>query len=483
MRRSALLVAIATVAWFSTTPAAATTVGGSLTYGGLPLTSTFSGMQSGVLQVRSLDQNETTNYVIDFGDSYQVPVDLPAGQYRFWIMFTLRAGQTGFTYRSGDLYRSVGLVHVPNQTTFTLDVEMLYLPRVTQPLDSTETWPGYGCTGCPIGAVQPVEFTIEWAPVPLATSYGVEVRHMSCAGALQTSRLSTNESTIDICQLQIPGEEYIDVSILAYDNRNELLSANPLVLYAEDGCGRNAFSFNAGGPGRVAHNPGRIVPQVARVQGVGASFWTSDLILTNPTARDLTTTLYYTPREADGLSDYIETEVEVPAGACRVFNDVVHELFGTTGAGSLEVASSSLVVASRISTPAAGGGAYGQGLSPITSDQVLSSVGDRAVGGGVMKAPGARSNLALNEVWGEQAAALVILKNRDGVVLGTRRVVLAPFSNHQINDLASRLGGVTSLSEGQVEVRHDAGAGRIAATLVLVDSSDDPSTVPLYEQP
>jgi len=463
-------------------PVWATTVGGSLTYGDLPLASTFSTMQSGIIQVRSIDGGTTTNYSLPFGDSYEIPVDLTPGEYRFWVMFTPRSGQTGFSYRSGDLFRSVGLVQVPDQTSFTLDVEMLFCPRVMQPLDSLQTWPGSGCYDCPFGAPQPVEFTLAWEPVPLATRYEVQIYRKSCAGSFVQDLISTTGLSAEITQLQGAGEEYIDVSVLAYDDADNSLSVPPLVVFSDE-CGRYAFAFNAVDQGRGVHTAGQIIPQVARVQGVGSSFWTTDLTLTNPTSVDVTTTMYYTPRDADGLVDYLEAEVTVPSGACRSWPDVVGSLLGTSGAGALEVRSTALVVASRTFTPASGGGAYGQGLMPIEPGQVLAAVGKKALGGGVMKAPGARSNLALNEVWGEQATAVVTLMDRDGTVLGTRQVALAPYSNHQVNDLAASLGGLSALAEGQVEVRFKSGTGRVAATLFLVDASDDPATVPLYALP
>ena len=70
-----------------------------------------------------------------------------------------------------------------------------------------------------------------------------------------------------------------------------------------------------------------------------------------------------------------------------------------------------------------------------------------------------------------------------GNLFGTRDYVLAAYSNHQINDVAGELAGLSTLVEGQVEVRFEAGQGRIAATMSLVDASDDPVTVPVLVLP
>ncbi|MCG6964506.1 MAG: PKD domain-containing protein, partial [Acidobacteria bacterium] len=234
------------------------------------------------------------------------------------------------------------------------------------------------------------------------------------------------------------------------------------------------------GAARPPHSGGQVVPQVAHLKGKGVSYWTTDLTLANPTAAPITTKLYFTVREADGLTGYAEAEVTVPAGACRTYSDVVLSLFGLSGAGSLEVVSADLIVATRTFTAAAGGGSYGQGCPPVAQDAAIStSDGLRLLTGGVIAGSGARSNLALNEVWGEAAGVRIRLLDRDGTMLGERTYQLQPYGNLQVNDLAHEVGGLTTLAEGQVEVTVTQGTGRVAATLFLVDGSDDPATVPL----
>ncbi len=232
--------------------------------------------------------------------------------------------------------------------------------------------------------------------------------------------------------------------------------------------------------GRPLHSDGQVIPQVAHLKGKGVSYWTTDLTLANPTTVAITTKLYFTAREAHGLIGYAEAEVTVPAGACRTYTDVVALLFRLSGAGSLEVASTDLIVATRTFTAAAGGGSYGQGCPPVAQGTVISaSDGLRLLAGGVIAGSGARSNLALNEVWGEAAGVRVRLLDRDGTQLGSRTYQLQPYGNTQVNDVAKELGALSVLAEGQVEVTVTQGTGRVAATLFIVDGSDDPATVPL----
>jgi hypothetical protein len=462
----------------SAIPGLATTVGGDLTYGGMPVSETFTNMRSGVMQVRSIDQGTTVNYQYPVGDSYQVPVDLEPGEYRLWFLLTPREDETDIGRWSGDLYRAVGLVEIPDQAEHELDVDLQLAVHLVEPLDSLSTWPGSTCGVCPKGAPQPLELSLSWGPVPRAVRYEVLLLRRDCSGGTASETIPVEATKLGVLQGEAPGEEYLEVEVMGYDAEDRQLTVSPYILYS-DGCGPYRFTFQPPVEGRSIHSTGQHVAQAAHVGGVGTAFWTSSLILTNPTAADITTALYYTPRGADGLSDYQEATVTVPAGACRVFEDVLGAVFGTTGAGSIEVASSGLVVASRIATAAPDGGAFGQGLMPIASGQVLAVVGKVARTGGVIQGGGSRSNLALNEVWGEPATVTVRLLDRDGVVLGERSYTLNAYANRQVNNLAGELAGLDSLAEGQVEVRLDAGPGRVAATLSLVDSSDDPVTVPV----
>ncbi len=462
--------------------ALATTVGGDLTYGGLPVSDTFNNMQSGVMQVRSIDQGTTVNHVFPVGDSYEVPADLAPGTYRLWFLLTPRPEETGTTHWSGDLHRAVGLVDVPDQPGFELDVDLQLAVHVTEPLDSLTTWPGATCRVCPKGAPQPSTFTFGWAEVPRAVDYELQIYRRDCSGGLTPEIVPVAGTSAEIEQGLVPGEEYLEIEVLAYDDQERLLSVSPYILYS-DGCGPYRFTFQPEQEGRPIHGTGQHVAQIASVGGVGSSFWSSALILTNPTAEDITTAVYYTPRDAEGLIAYQEASVTVPAGSCRVVADALGTLFETTGAGAIEITSPDLVVASRTSTPAAAGGAYGQGLMPITGRQVLSSFGSAAVAGGVVKEGGARTNLVLNEVWGESATARVSLMDRNGALLGARDYPLAAYSNHQINDLVRELSERSELSEGQIEVSLESDSGRVAATLSIVDASDDPITVPVLVVP
>jgi len=119
------------------------------------------------------------------------------------------------------------------------------------------------------------------------------------------------------------------------------------------------------------------VPAVASAPGVPPTYWSSSLALLNPGETEVNAQLFFTPREADGLETYDVESVTVPGHTALSWHDVLHDLFGRTGAGSLEVRAPGLVVTSRTSTPAPGGagGSYGQGIPATTPDEALSLAG------------------------------------------------------------------------------------------------------------
>ncbi len=305
--------------------------------------------------------------------------------------------------------------------------------------------------------------------------------HLDCDGLLTTETLDTTSLSVAIHQGVAPREAELLVRLRAISAGDRQLTIPPHISY-DNGSADGTYFHPSEADERAVHPTSSVfVPQVAHLPGVAPSFWTSDLILTNPTASDALINLTYTPRDANGLTDYFTATVTVPAHASRVLADVVGSVFHQAGAGSLEVSPSAVVVVSRIATPASAGGTYGQGFPAVTPDQAASLTGSvtSLLAGGVAK--GAfRSNLVLTEVWGEAVSLEVRLSDRDGASLGTTAVTLEPFETTQINDVVGKVAGLSSLTEGQVLVTVTAGSGKVAAVLSMVDStSQDPTTIVL----
>ena len=263
------------------------------------------------------------------------------------------------------------------------------------------------------------------------------------------------------------------IQVIGYTAGGHEITVAPYIEY-ENGTSNGAYvQQEEENEGRPVHPSFSVfVSQVANLPGVPPSFWTSDVVLTNTGTSSIVATLIFTPRDANGLVNYLTETVTVPAGSCRVLTDVVGTVFGTTGAGSLEVWPHTLRVTSRISTPGSEGGTYGQGFPAGAIGYAVSQAGPiTKLGTGGLARGAFRSNLVLTEVWGESANVLVTVLDRDGVVLGTMALGLQPFGTTQLNDVVGQVGGPATLTEGQVAIEVTSGEGRVISALSLVHRS------------
>ncbi|HPC84272.1 MAG TPA: hypothetical protein P5234_11395 [Thermoanaerobaculaceae bacterium] len=464
---------------FCTADAAALTVRGSLTYDGQPLASTFSPYAK--LSVKALLRGSEVSYAgtINFAASTYEISGLPVGSYDIYFLLTNTTSREAPSWpRAGELWVRAMNQSVGSGDPTVLDVPLLYTVHLTRPHDSSQTWPGG--TACPGGPALPDSFTLGWDPVPRATRYEVIVEHYSCSEYLAREVLPTTGTSVEVTQGVDSGEMEAVLTVKAFGASGGNLAMMPWISYQQGGS-TGTMVHRAGSLDRQpGSTTGQHIAQVAHVAGVGSSFWVSDLTLTNPTANPISATLYFTPRGADGLTAYREATVEVPARSSRTYSDVVASVFGTTGAGSLEVASPGLVVSSRTFTTRSGGGTYGQGYPPVRfnrDNQINSSVLTSLVGGGVVK--GAfRTNLTLCEVWGDTTGVRIELYDRSGNKIGQRDETVPAYGNIQVNDVVSKLSGAATLTEGTVRVFATSGAGWLAGFLSIVDNtSDDPTTV------
>jgi hypothetical protein len=473
-----LVVCALTVA-LAASPALATTLSGTVTYDDLPIATTFPEMS----HVSAAAYDTATNEWSFFGT-----VDPAAGTYEIaglteglWyvrVLFGTQDFGTRVLVESGEIVGE-DYITIGTDPEATLDLEGRFAYRITQPFDGL--WPG-SLAVCPYGPELPMEFTFAWEPVPRAVRYEAAVGRWACGASLESAIIDTEETSVQIFQGAVAGEEYLLLSVRAYSAGGRQIAARPNLDY-EDGSADGAFVHQEGGDeGRTVHPSSSVfVSQVANLPGVAPSFWTSDVVLTNPLSSSVTATLTFTPRNANGLTNYLSETVTIPAGSCRVLTDVVGTIFDTTGAGSLEVSPATLGVASRISTPGESGGTYGQGFPAGSSATAASFAGPvKKLGTGGLVRGAFRSNLVLTEIWGESATVQVTVLDRDGAVLGITSVSLPPFGTTQINDLVGQVGGPSTLTEGQVTVAVTSGMGQVISALSLVDQvSQDPTTLVL----
>ena len=477
-RWNLFLAASALAMAFVASPAPATTISGTVTYDDLPIATTFPQLTHGQAVAFNTGGGGWTYGTADPATGTYEIADLTEGQWFVRVLFGTEDLGTRILPEAGEV-TGFDYIDIGTDPEAALDLAGLYAYRITQPFAGA--WPG-DIGGCPYGPALPAEFTFAWQPVPLAVRYEVWVRSAACDSNLETAVIPTEETSVQIIQGGVGGEEYLSLFVNAYSAGGEQIATPPSLDY-DNGTAEAAFVHqDEGNEGRPVHPSSSVfVSQVANLPGVAPSFWTSDVVLTNPLSSSVTATLTFTPRNTNGLTSYLSETVTIPAGSCRVLTDVVGTLFGTTGAGSLEVSPHTLRVTSRISTPGSEGGTYGQGFPAGAIGYAVSQAGPiTKLGTGGLVRGAFRSNLVLTEVWGESANILVTVLDRDGVVLGTKALGLQPFGTTQLNDVVGQVGGPATLTEGQVTIEVTSGGGRVISALSLVDAvSQDPTTLEL----
>ncbi len=360
------------------------------------------------------------------------------------------------------------------------DLELWQGIHLTLPYDDGDgTWPGQAWV-CPEGPPVEDRFTLAWDPVPEATSYRIVVTRRSCAVILERTTLETAATQVELEAGTLPEETHLQVTMEAH-------AGDTLVgrTFAAAMKGRMLAEFRSlhapSTQPRFLGEPGRVIAQVARLEGAGGTVWQSDLELTNPGPEPVMAYLYYTPREADGLETYSWAQVWLDAGWAVRLEDLVGSAFWLDGtAGSLEVRGP-VVASVRTHTAAPDGGTFGQGYGPFGAEEVASLDGEpRLAAAGVREGGGWRSNLALAEVRGEPVTVRVELRDGWGSLLGSREIDLPPFGNVQLNRVALAVGDRSSLDGGSVRVEVVSGTGAVGALLSVVDdATQDPTAIVL----
>jgi hypothetical protein len=125
-----------------------------------------------------------------------------------------------------------------------------------------------------------------------------------------------------------------------------------------------------------------------------------------------------------------------------------------------------------------------QGMLPARPDELLNATGkDVALMAGLEDGAAFRTNLGLCEIWGESATVQVIVSDESMSELGRRTYQLRPYENLQVNQVASVIGGVGTVTRGIVELTATDGNGKVAAYLSVVDNATgDPTFIAFAPQ-
>jgi hypothetical protein len=453
------------------------TVTGSITYNGLPVQTALPEIANGSVSAFNTDTRERIFGTVDVVAS-TYSIDLPAGTYNIGWLLSADDVSGVSTAQAGDLIGSKTNTAVPEGAS-TLDAVVYYAVHITAPFSNADGGASWGGSAdiCPYGPLTTSPVVLQWDPVPGAVDYTVAVTRIACPDFVENQDIEVGGATSAVIDIDPDEAETISVFIEARNANGDFLSSMPNLSYGNVGTiahylhalettGRPAGSADAS-----------TILQIANLAGAGDTFWTSDVVLSNPTGSDITATLTYTARGADGLTEYTDTSVLVPAGTTQTVANAVDAVIGTTGAGSLEIRPAAIQAWARTST-AGGDGRYGQGFPAVNvTDHAVDAAGGVLTAGGVVRGS-SRTNLILAELWGESAEVTITLYDAAGAMLGEQVVAVAPLGNTQVNDLVRRIAGNVQLADARVEVAVTSGDGRVAGALSIVDeSSDDPITV------
>ena len=456
----------------------AATISGRFTYDGVDVTDVFGPPLTGVVRAHDFTTDTDVTGTVDVDAGSYAVTGVPVGDGAVLLEIDRGNPPDGSAEEPGDLESIWGYYTITDaDQDLEMDLQMRYMLHATAPVNTAGQLDGYA-SQCPSGPQVGDVFTLVWDPVPRATTYNVQVLRFDCDYTFTGDWLTTTANSIEI-EFGTAGEDFIKIQFFVAGQNATDLATWPFLQYLD--AWANGFLLHGGGgsqPERSVHPPDSyFIPAVANAGGAQGTYWTTDLTVFNPVGSPRTVEAFYTPRGSDGTTDYVAADLELGPSSSTTWENVVGTVFGTSGAGSLEVRGGDIIVSSRTSTPGLEGGSYGQGIPPLAPYHIIRA--DAAPvqwAGGVVRSPAYRTNLGLCEVWGEAAEVRVSLWNQDGSPAGDRTINLPPFGNTQINDLPQTLGALDQMDNGMVAVEILGGDGRVGAYLSIVDNiTGDPT--------
>ncbi len=464
--------------------AGAATINGTFTYDGQAVDSVFTDITGGSVLVENHSDDTSVYGLVDVGAGTFTIEDVTVGQ-SISIFLNIDRSQpaNGFSADAHDLYAIGSTTVVGAGDTVDVALELRYIIQFTAPLDSTDSMNGY-FNQCPVGAEVTSPTSVMWSAVPRSSSYTVTVRRRACNHDILGQEVVEQTATSLAVTLGTLGEDHLDVSIQCTGSAGTGLCMMPYVSLL-DTTVQGYFLHAGNGSGRgTDHADGYMVPAVARVAGVPPTFWSSELTIVNLDDASQEIELVFTPRDDDGWTVYESAEVTLPARSARTWNDVLDEVFTIDGAGSLEVRGSDLVVSTRTSTPADGGGSFGLGVPPLVPSDLLSVGGTTtAFAGGLRDNAGWRTNFGACETSGKTVTFKVTIYDGQMNPLGERGITLGPYENTQINRVVRALTGLNDRAGDIIGVQVLAGTGTIGAYLTVIETTTGDSVyVPIRGQ-
>jgi hypothetical protein len=213
------------------------------------------------------------------------------------------------------------------------------------------------------------------------------------------------------------------------------------------------------------------VPVAAHSEGVGGSVWRTDVGILNPHQGPATVEI-----RLRNSGNVWTMAVTIPGGAEHVVEDVVGQLVGGDGQGSLEVVSDVGVnVTSRTYNQTAGG-TFGQSLDGLSSRDGVTP-GRRALLGPLQENADFRTNVGVLNMGSELATARVQLFDSSGVEIGSYDLVVPPGQVYQDGRPYNARFGRSNISGGYAVVSVTSGSAVWGYASVVDAGTGDPTTV------
>lgn len=237
--------------------------------------------------------------------------------------------------------------------------------------------------------------------------------------------------------------------------------------------------------------PTMVFAGAARLAGAAGTDWRTNLVLTNHQPSATTAVVELLPRSG---GDPVSQTVVVPGGGSVAYADVLGELFGVEGAGTLRVSRYGAVTAAARTYNLLGAGnpqglpsgaTFGQSL-PVTAFNRTLPGGQTAwiplLDQATDLSAGRRTNLLLADVGIYPMTVTIELFDATGELLGTLEQSLEARQSVQLDRVFQRVTA-QPVAGGSIAVRHDAYGGLVALASVVDNLTGDPASIPAIFAP
>ena len=220
-----------------------------------------------------------------------------------------------------------------------------------------------------------------------------------------------------------------------------------------------------------------ILPSSARIQGIGGTFFTTNLTVS--TTEDAGLSFKFLGNGIDGRQGPVVLDF-LAGGRSKTYVDVLSLVFQLpSGFGAIQIASnsSSLNIVGQTSTPASGGGTYGQSVPACGSADEITSGTVRTITA-IAETDSFRTNLILANATESESVVDVSLLSDAGTILGSKSYSLPALGMIQITRVVRDLGVTSSISPATLRLSTATSNGAFCAYAVVIDNvTGDPRTL------